>query len=136
MNNNYHADFIQPNELSIYDTIGSSTFEDKSFKGIIEKQIGHYVAWLLKENHWYCIDSFGSITKYTYDEGITILKSRLKVSFDNAYSVFEHIAVYEGDGDLGRENCFEAIPEGDIEEVPWQEVKKYVQRRDIFIKVI
>ena len=137
LNNNYHADFIPPNELSIYDTIRNRKVGNKSFKGIIEKQIGHYIAWLLKENHWYSIDSFGSITKYTYDDGIAILKSRLKVSFDNAYSVFDHIAVYEGDGDLGRENCFEAIPRGDIEEleeVPMAGGKKIRSKKRHFHK--
>ena len=118
LNNNYHADFIPPSDdLIIYDTIRNRKVGNKSFKGIIEKQIGHYIAWLLKENYWYSIDSFGSITKYTYDDGIAILKSRLKVSFDNAYSVFDHIAVYEGDGDLGRDNCFEPIPTGNKEEL-------------------
>jgi hypothetical protein len=117
LNNKYHADFIPPNNLSIYDTIRNRKVGNKSFKGIIEKKIGHYIAWLLKGDNWYSIDSFGSITKYTNDEGIAILKSRLKVSFDRAYSVFEHIAVYEGNGDLGREDCFVAIPRGEIDEI-------------------
>ena len=91
---------------------------DKSFIGIIEKEPGHYVAWLLKENkgikYWYQINSFGSITKY-FDNGITVLKSRLKVETENlaaANLAYEHIAVYGG-VDLGRDDCFDLkLPEG------------------------
>ena len=119
LNNNYNATFLLPDYD--YDRL-RKTEDDKSFKGIIERNPeyrGHFVAWLLKKHgdqeYWYNIDSFGSITKYSYDEGLIVLKSRLKVNTESlaaANLAYEHIAVYGGE-DLGRFDCFDlTLPEG------------------------
>ena len=115
LNGNYHASFLNPDYN--YDRLieMDRVHNDKSLIGIIEKEPGHYVAWLLKENeglkYWYQINSFGSITRYPYGEGIEKLKSRLKVSLVGASYVYEHIVVYGG-VDLGRDDCFDLkLPE-------------------------
>ena len=67
------------------------------------------------QEYWYNIDSFGTITKYFFNDGLIVLKSRLKVETENlaaANLAYEHIAVYGGK-DLGKPDCFDlTLPEG------------------------
>jgi len=98
LNGNYFAEFIENNDNNIYDQLFNKKKDNKIFIGLIEKKPGHYVAWRLYQNNfWYVIDSLNSITKYSYVDGINVLKSRLKITIkeQELYSTYEHIAVYE-----------------------------------------
>ena len=104
LNLKYFAEFIPPNDFELYDRLRGKKSGNKKFLGIIEKQVGHYVAWLLKkmgdegEYIWLVINSFGTITPYSYNNGLIILKSRPKnLVGAEALGVYEHIAVYEAE---------------------------------------
>ena len=116
----YSAEFLPTNEFDVYDGLIGKKSGNKKFLGIIEKKIGHYVAWLLKnvnegEYIWLEIDSVGEITPYSYEDGLTILKSRPKnLVGEQSLGAYEHIAVYEAenarasDGNgLDISKCFE-----------------------------